>query len=110
MVGDKTMSLMKKKGQGGEFMKMYLAVYPYEVEFLNNVDYATSFYFEKSNPTSIQTTNWSAKWRASFPQGKKTQNCPSTTSTTSSTSDSTLPVMLSTSGVSIEEKKIMKSF
>jgi hypothetical protein len=44
---EKTVSLLKKKGLGakGEFMKMHLAVYPYEVEFLNNVNHPTAFYF-----------------------------------------------------------------
>ena len=35
---------------------MYLAVFPYEVEFLKNVDHRTSFYFEKSNPIIMKST------------------------------------------------------
>lgn len=46
-MGEKTHSSLKKKGIGAksEFIRMHLAVYPYEVEFLSNVDYRTAFYF-----------------------------------------------------------------
>lgn len=47
LAGEKTLSLMKKRGQGpkSELMRMHLAVYPYEVEFLNTVSFNTAFYF-----------------------------------------------------------------
>jgi hypothetical protein len=39
--------MVKKRGQGAkaEFIRMHLAVYPFEVEFLNPVNYRTAFYF-----------------------------------------------------------------
>lgn len=45
---------------------MYLAVFPYEVEFLKNVDHRTSFYFEKSNPIIMKSIKLSDHFHGLF--------------------------------------------
>lgn len=45
---------------------MYLAVFPYEVEFLKNVDHRTSFYFEKSKPIIMKSIKLSDPFHGLF--------------------------------------------
>ncbi len=66
---------------------MYLAVFPFEVEFLKNVDHRTSFYFEKSNPIIIKSIKLSDHLHVLFLPLAKAKKYPPERSKTFSTFD-----------------------
>ena len=103
-------SVIKKKGGGGsgEFQNMYLAVFPYEVEFLKNVDHRTSFYFEKSNPIIMKSIKLSDPFHDLFLLLAKAKKYPQRLWKTSFTFDYGRKQMCFISGVLISFTRMVK--